>query len=537
MSYVFKLPELGEGIAEGEIVKWHVAPGDQVKEDDIILEVQNDKSVEEIPSPTDGKVTQILANEGDTVTVGQPLIEFDGDGNNSAPAAASPTTTAAPAAATPASYYQFKLPELGEGIAEGEIVKWHVAPGEMVNEDDTLLEVQNDKSVEEIPAPVTGKVIQILTNEGETVTVGQPLVEIDAPEANPTGASVTAALVSPAPSPVAPTAPVPSAPAAVATPIVATSTPGQPILALPSVRLYAREKGIDLATVQATGDHGRITKADIDRSSVGGPVPVVAASTAATTASPAASAATAAAPVEPLPVFENETREKMSPMRKAIAKAMVTSKHTAPHVTHFDEVEVSALMAHRKRFKQVAADKGIKLTFLPYVVKALVIVLRDFPILNASLDDATQEIVYKHYFNVGIATDTPHGLYVPNIKDADRKSIFEIAKEISENAQKAQDNKLKPAEMAHGSMTISNIGSLGGGWFTPVINYPEDAILGIGKIAKEPTVNADGEIVVGNMLKLSLSFDHRLIDGATAQKALNELKQLLADPELLLMEG
>ncbi|MFC6316343.1 dihydrolipoyllysine-residue acetyltransferase [Lapidilactobacillus achengensis] len=536
MSYIFKLPELGEGIAEGEIVKWHVAPGDQVKEDDIILEVQNDKSVEEIPSPTDGQVTKILANEGDTVTVGEPLIEFNGSGEEPAPTAApaaavAPNTPTTPAAPVAAGYYQFKLPELGEGIAEGEIVKWHVAPGETINEDDTLLEVQNDKSVEEIPSPVTGKVIQLIANEGETVTVGQPLVEIDAPEANPIGGATAAT------APVA--SPTNSAVTPVAAPTVATSTPGQPILALPSVRLFAREQGVDLAQVTATGAHGRITKDDVTRAAGGAPVatatvatPTVAASAAPATAAPAATTAPT-----PLPAFANETREKMSPMRKAIAKAMVTSKHTAPHVTHFDEVEVSALMAHRKRFKQVAADKGIKLTFLPYVVKALVIVLRDFPILNASLDDATQEIVYKHYFNVGIATDTPHGLYVPNIKDADRKSIFTIAQEISENAQKAQDNKLKPDEMAHGSMTISNIGSLGGGWFTPVINYPEDAILGIGKIAKEPTVNGDGEIVVGNMLKLSLSFDHRLIDGATAQKALNELKQLLADPELLLMEG
>lgn len=529
MSYIFKLPELGEGIAEGEIVKWHVHPGDQVKEDDIILEVQNDKSVEEIPSPESGTVTQILAQEGDTVTVGQPLIEFDGDGSQPAPAA---TTAPAPVAAT--SNYQFKLPELGEGIAEGENVKWHVAPGAEIQEDDTLLEVQNDKSVEEIPSPVTGKVVEILAPEGQTVTVGQPLVEIDAPGHN---SAASAAIPAATPTTAAATPTAEATASALGTPTVVPSTASQPILAMPAVRLYAREQGVALDQVQPTGKHGRITKADIDAAKSGATTTPAAAAVATTTAVPVATPTAPVTAPQPLPANANETREKMSPTRKAIAKAMVNSKHTAPHVTLFDDVEVSQLMAHRKKFKAVAADKGIKLTFLAYVVKALVIVLRDFPILNASIDDASQEIVYKHYFNVGIATDTPHGLYVPNIKNADAKSIFAIAEEISANAAKAQDNKLKPDEMAHGSMTISNIGSIGGGWFTPVINYPEVAILGFGRIAKEPYVNADGEIAVGAMMKLSLSFDHRLIDGATAQKAMNELKQLLADPELLLMEG
>ncbi|WP_125766545.1 dihydrolipoyllysine-residue acetyltransferase [Lapidilactobacillus wuchangensis] len=541
MSYIFKLPELGEGIAEGEIVKWHVQPGDQVKEDDIILEVQNDKSVEEIPSPESGTVTQILAQEGDTVTVGQPLIEFDGDGSQPSTTTATVAETATVAAPTPAavpvastSYYQFKLPELGEGIAEGEIVKWHVQPGTEIKEDETLLEVQNDKSVEEIPSPVTGKVTKILTPEGQTVTVGEPLVEIDAPGHNQAGTAPSApASTASAPAIAATTATA----TASATPQVATSTAAHPILAMPSVRLYAREQGVALEQVQATGKNGRITKADIDAAKSG--VAITTTASEPTAATPVAATAPAAAKPAPqaLPENANETREKMSPTRKAIAKAMVNSKHTAPHVTLFDDVEVSKLMTHRKKFKAVAADKGIKLTFLAYVVKALVIVLRDFPVLNASIDDANQEIVYKHYFNVGIATDTPHGLYVPNIKNADAKSIFAIAEEISANAVKAQDNKLKPDEMAHGSMTISNIGSIGGGWFTPVINYPEVAILGFGRIAKEPYVNEDGEVAVGAMMKLSLSFDHRLIDGATAQKAMNELKQLLADPELLLMEG
>lgn len=227
----------------------------------------------------------------------------------------------------------------------------------------------------------------------------------------------------------------------------------------------------------------------------------------------------------------------MSGMRKAIARAMVNSKHTAPHVTLHDEIEVSKLWDHRKKFKDVAAERDTKLTFLPYVVKALVAAVKKYPILNASIDDSTNEIVYKNYFNIGIATDTDRGLYVPNIKDANALSMFDIADKITELSGKAHEGKLTADDMGDGTVTISNIGSAGGKWFTPVINYPEVAILGFGSIVQQPVVNEEGELAVGRVVKLSLSFDHRIVDGATAQHAMNEIKRYLADPELLLMEG
>ncbi|WP_367294500.1 dihydrolipoyllysine-residue acetyltransferase [Latilactobacillus sakei] len=542
MAYQFKLPDIGEGIAEGEIQKWAVAEGDTIAEDDTLLEVQNDKSVEEIPSPVSGKILKILVGEGEVATVGQVLVEIDAPGVEGNDAPTSTTTTPAteePATSAPTAsegVYQFKLPDIGEGIAEGEIQKWAVAEGDSIAEDDTLLEVQNDKSVEEIPSPVSGKIVKILVGEGEVATVGQVLVEIDAPGHNTATAS---APVAETPAPKATETPVATNNSSDAS-VVAISDPNRKVLAMPSVRQFARENNVDISQVPATGKHGRTTKADIQNFMQNGAAPIASTTTTDTKSAPATTATPE--PVVAVKPYESatpelETREKMSPTRKAIAKAMVTSKHTAPHVTLFDEVEVSKLMTHRKKFKDVAAKKDIKLTFLPYIVKALVTVLRDFPTLNASIDDTTSEIVYKHYINVGIATDTDHGLYVPNIKDADSKSIFAIAKEIGENTQKALDNKLKPAEMSGGSMTISNIGSIGGGWFTPVVNYPEVAILGVGRIGTEPIVNEDGELAVGKVLKLSLSFDHRLIDGGTAQRAMNELKELLADPELLLMEG
>ncbi|WP_079508276.1 dihydrolipoamide acetyltransferase family protein [Mesobacillus jeotgali] len=453
--------------------------------------------------------------------------------------------------------FQFKLPDIGEGIHEGEIVKWFVKPGDKVQEDDVLCEVQNDKAVVEIPSPVAGTVEEVLVEEGTVATVGQVLITFDAPgyedlkfkgeeedapadqsKQEKTEAQVQSTLESgqdvkkeaaDAPAPAGATG------AGAAAAPQAEVDPNRRIVAMPSVRKYAREKGVEIRQVAGSGKNGRILKGDIDSFMSGG------APAAAPQAEQVQAAETEAAPkaaaAQAIPEGQYpETREKMSGIRKAIAKAMVNSKHTAPHVTLMDEIDVTKLVAHRKKFKEVAAAKGIKLTFLPYVVKALTSALREYPALNTSLDDATSEIIHKHYYNIGIAADTEKGLLVPVVKDADRKSVFSISNEINELAGKARDGKLAPDEMKGASCTITNIGSAGGQWFTPVINHPEVAILGIGRIAEKPVVK-DGEIVAAPVLALSLSFDHRMIDGATAQHALNHIKRLLNDPELLLMEG
>ncbi|QOR68398.1 2-oxo acid dehydrogenase subunit E2 [Cytobacillus suaedae] len=435
--------------------------------------------------------------------------------------------------------FEFKLPDIGEGIHEGEIVKWFVKPGDEVNEDDVLCEVQNDKAVVEIPSPVKGKVLEVLVEEGTVAIVGDTLIKFDAPgyenlkfkgddedkpkkeeaKANPTQEETKADSKE------------------------VEVDPSRRVIAMPSVRKYAREKGVDIKAVQGSGKNGRIVMADIDSFLQGG-APVTAATetseevtTQETVTAKAENKEKATPAKQPIPAGQYpETREKISGIRKAIAKAMVNSKHTAPHVTLMDEVDVTALVAHRKKFKGIASDKGIKLTYLPYVVKALTSALREFPALNTSLDDATDEIIHKHYYNIGIAADTDKGLLVPVVKDADRKSIFTISNEINELAGKARDGKLGSDDMKGASCTITNIGSAGGQWFTPVINHPEVAILGIGRIAEKPVVN-NGEIVVAPVLALSLSFDHRMIDGATAQNALNHIKRLLNDPQLLLMEA
>ncbi|MGG0796537.1 dihydrolipoamide acetyltransferase family protein [Brevibacillus laterosporus] len=433
--------------------------------------------------------------------------------------------------------FEYKLPETGEGIHEGEIAKWHVAVGDTIEEDQVILEVQNDKSMVELPSPVAGKVVEIIVSEGTVSTVGDTLCVIEVEGALPEGADHGHGGESAAPAQEAPKAT--EAPAAAAAPDVAQG--GAPIdrkhvLATPSVRKYAREKNIDLALVPGTGGKvGRITKADVDAYLAGGAT--APAQAAAPQAAPTASQAAATPTQHYAPqAFELEERVPLKGIRKAISKAMVKSKYTAPHVTLFDEVDVTGLVNLRKEGKPLAMEQGIKLTYLPFIVKAVVAGLKKFPILNTSMDDETQEIIFKKYYNIGIATSTEDGLLVPVVKGADRKSIFEISAEINELAGKARDRKASADEMKGSTFSITNIGSAGGMFFTPVINHPEVAILGVGRIEEKPVVK-NGEIVVAPVLALSLSFDHRLIDGDPAQRFMNYIKKLLENPTLLVMEG
>ncbi|MCY1047843.1 dihydrolipoamide acetyltransferase family protein [Mammaliicoccus sciuri] len=426
--------------------------------------------------------------------------------------------------------FEFKLPDIGEGIHEGEIVKWFVKAGDEIQEDDVLCEVQNDKSVVEIPSPVAGKIEEVMVEEGTVSVVGDTIVKIDAPDAeglqfkgHDDDEEETKE----------------EAPAEEAKEEATTETQSENVdeskrvIAMPSVRKFARDNDVNIKAVSGSGKNGRILKEDVEAYLNGGATSEQPAKEEAQTTSED----TQAVQSPQVPEGESpETREKIPAMRKAIAKAMVNSKHTAPHVTLMDEIDVQELWDHRKKFKEVAAEQGTKLTFLPYVVKALVSALKKYPALNTEFDEENGEIVHKHYYNIGIAADTDRGLLVPVVKNADHKSMFEISDEINELAVKARDGKLQANEMKGATCTISNIGSAGGQWFTPVINHPEVAILGIGRIAQKPIVK-DGEIIAVPVLSLSLSFDHRQIDGATGQNAMNHIKRLLNNPELLLMEG
>ncbi|MEW9700056.1 dihydrolipoamide acetyltransferase family protein [Paenibacillus sp. SI8] len=435
--------------------------------------------------------------------------------------------------------FEYKFPELGEGIHEGEIVKLLVKAGDTVTDETILMEVQNDKAVVEVPCPVEGKVVDVKVKEGQICNVGELVMTIEVTGELPAesihgGGSSHVAPSAPAPTAAvtAVAAPAPTAaPVAAAVPAAATGA-AREVLATPSVRKLAREQGITLAEVTPTGKHGRVTREDV--LGFNGAAPA-----AAPTAAPAAAAAgeaTPAAAAQQVVVGDRvEERIPFKGIRKIIANAMVKSVYTAPHVTLMDEIDVTALVALRERTKPLAEKKGVKLTYLPFIVKALVAACRQFPVMNAMIDEEKQEIVYKKYYNIGIATDTENGLLVPVIHDADRKNVWSIASSIKDLAVRGRDGKLAPNELKGSTISITNIGSVGGMFFTPVINFPEVAILGAGRITEKPVVK-NGQIVAASVMALSLSFDHRIVDGATAQSFLNYIKQLLADPELLVLE-
>lgn len=424
--------------------------------------------------------------------------------------------------------FEFKLPELGEGIHEGEVVKWLVQPGDSIEEDQLIVEIQNDKAVVEVPSPVNGTIKEIVAQEGDVKVVGDTLLTVE----------IEGEL---------PTTTVDEKEQNVEEQVAHTNeeqtkqteqkkqtdvpVPDKKVLATPSVRKFARDHGVNLRDVTATGPNGRITREDVQAFLAGGTEQVQDEVVPPTSQEERASAV-------PKPVASGgrvEERVPLKGIRKAISKAMVKSMYTAPHVTLMDEVDVTKLVALRQEAKPLAEKKGTKLTYLPFIVKALVAACREYPVLNASVDDEKEEIVYKHYYNVGIATDTENGLLVPVIEDADRKSIWMIADEIRDLASRGREGKLAPHELKGSTITITNIGSAGGMFFTPVINHPEVAILGTGRIAEKPVVR-NGEVTVAPVMALSLSFDHRIIDGATAQNFMNYIKQLLEEPQLLILE-
>ncbi|MUT67359.1 dihydrolipoamide acetyltransferase family protein [Paenibacillus sp. NEAU-GSW1] len=434
--------------------------------------------------------------------------------------------------------FEYRFPELGEGLHEGEIIKVLIKPGQKVTDDDIIMEVQNDKAIVEVPCPVNGTVQEVLVKDGQVCHIGEIVAIIDAEGELPEQAAPAAAEPAPAAVPVV-AAPAPAAAPAAAPAPAAAEAPkatGGLVLATPSVRKFAREQGVDLTQISGTGKNGRITREDVTNGGAAAPAAAPAAEAQAVEAAtaPAAEAAAPAAVAAGTP-YRPEERIPFKGIRKAIAGAMVKSVYTAPHVTIMDEVDVTELVALRAKYKPYAEKKGAKLTYLPFIVKALVAACRQFPIMNSTLDEANQEIVYRKYYNIGIATDTDNGLIVPVIEDADRKNIWMVADSIRDLAVRGRDGKLKPNELKGSTISISNIGSAGGMFFTPVINFPEVAILGTGRISEKPVVR-NGEIVAAPVMALSLSFDHRLIDGATAQNFMNYIKQLLGQPELFIME-
>jgi pyruvate dehydrogenase E2 component (dihydrolipoamide acetyltransferase) len=406
--------------------------------------------------------------------------------------------------------YEFHLPDIGEGVAEGEVVKWLVKEGVEVKENQPLVEVMTDKVNVEIPSPRKGTVLKLMAKEGEVVKVGQVLLVI-----GEKGEQATATI------PTMPTAKTPMTTTPAKTESIAPATtlavPRKPqeILATPSTRKLARDLGVDLSLIQGTGLGGRITDEDVQQFKKSG----ARATTISVTVSGKAG---------------SEERIPLRGIRRKTAERMSKSKHTAAHVTHVDEVDMTEIVQLREKAKESAEKGGAKLTYLPFIIKALILALKQYPYLNSTLDDEKQEIILKRYYNIGIATNTDQGLVVPVLKDADHKSIAQLAEEIARLSERARAGQLTLDEIQGSTFTITNVGGIGGVFATPIINYPEVAILGVHKIAKRPVVR-DNQIVIRDMTYLSVSFDHRVLDGAMAAEFMNVIRKYLEDPKLLLL--
>ncbi len=412
--------------------------------------------------------------------------------------------------------YDFKLPDIGEGVVEGEIVKWLVKAGDEIKEDQPMVEVMTDKATVVIPSPKKGRVTKVWGKEGDIARVHHPLVTLETGEggaAEKTNGHVAAA------------APAPASVAKAAAPAVASSSSSSSsdkVLATPVTRRMAREHGIDLARVSGTGPQGRVTKVDVEALLSSGGAPAI----------------TARAPSAPLQVAKGDTRVPIRGLRKKIAEKMVKSKFTAPHYTFVEEIDASGLVGVRERLNLALKAQGdeTKVSFLPFFCKALVGAFRQFPEVNSNMDEATQELIVRGEYNVGIAAATPNGLTVPVVKGVDRLSMRALAAEITRLGAAARDGKLKMDELTGGSFTITSLGQTGGLFATPIINHPEVAIMGVHKMRKRPVVVEDDKIEVRQMMYLSFSFDHRVIDGAVGADFAYAVIKYLVNPELLMLE-
>jgi pyruvate dehydrogenase E2 component (dihydrolipoamide acetyltransferase) len=424
--------------------------------------------------------------------------------------------------------YDFRLPDIGEGVAQGEVVKWFVKEGEQVQEEKPLVSVLTDKANVEIPSPVSGRVLQLHAREGEVVKVGSLLVSIETETPTPSPSPAGAPERTPASRP-------PTTSSAAPPPSPSSPAPSPRVLAAPSVRRKAQEWGIDLTQVPGTGPNGLVTEADLEAYRKGGGPPRASAPSSGPPSSFPISSPPQGSAAEKGPP-PREERIPIRGLRRVISEHMANAVRHAAHFTYVEEVEVDELVRLRERFRKRFEEKGIALTYLPFIVKAVVQALQRHPKLNARVDDEKQEIVICHHYHIGIAAAAPDGLIVPVLRDADRKSIAQIAREIQDLAERGKAGKLSREELSGSTFSITSLGALGGLLATPILNYPEVGILGVHKIQKRPAYLPDGTLGPRHFMNLSISLDHRVVDGIDGAEFLASVKTFLEDPHQLFLE-
>ena len=493
------VPTLGESVTEATVGKWLKAAGDAVAKDDVLVELETDKVAVEVSAEAAGTLSEIVANEGDTVEIGALLGRLGGanGASVSAPAASAPAAPA-PAAAPSAggATVDVTVPSMGESVAEGTIASFTKQVGDSVSKDETIAEIETDKVALEVPATAGGVIAEWLVSEGDGVTPGAVIARITA------GASAASA---PAASPAA-------APAAASAP---ASTGDRPVA--PSVRRISAEAGVDPASIPGTGRDGRATKAD--------------ALAYVNTPKSAAAPAEAKAPRDLGP---REERVRMTRLRQTIARRLKEAQDTAAMLTTFNDVDMSAVMTLRKTYKDAFFEKhGVKLGFMGFFTKAVVSALKEIPAVNAEIDGT--DIIYKNHYDIGMAVGTDRGLVVPVLRDCDELSLAGIEAELGNVAKKARDGTLSIADMQGGTFTITNGGVYGSLMSTPILNPPQSGVLGMHRIEQRP-VAVDGQVVIRPMMYLALSYDHRIVDGKEAVTFLVRVKEALEDPERLLLD-
>ncbi len=530
-KFTFRLPDLGEGTAEAEIVAWHVKVGDKVAEDQPLVEVMTDKATVEITSPVSGVIAVRNGEPGEMFAVGGSLIEFEVEGDaapvqaHAAPATAptpapkaEPAAAPAPAVSAPvasggasgAADFTFRLPDVGEGTAEAEIVAWHVKAGDVVAEDQPLVDVMTDKATVEITSPVAGRVLSIHGEPGKMLAVGSPLVLF----VTGSGAAQPAAAAPAA----APEAKAETRPAPPANAPAFFQSDSHKVLTSPAVRRRAREAGLDLTAVKGSGPEGRVTREDYDAFVAGG---------AKAASAPAAAPARAA--------IRDEVEEiKVIGLRRKIAEKMSEAKRRIPHFAYIEECDVTELEDLRQHLNATRRKDQPKLTLLPFLITALAKALPRFPQINARFDDDAGIVRRYRAVHLGMATQTPNGLIVPVIRNADSLDVWGLANEIGRLAEATRKGTATKDELSGSTITLTSLGPLGGVAHTPVINHPEVAIVGPNKIIERPVVR-NGQIVVRKMMNVSSSFDHRVVDGYDAAEFIQTIKGLLEHPATLFM--
>jgi len=551
MAIEFKLPEVSEGVTSVDVAEIRVKEGDVIEAGAIICEVETDKAVAEIPCPHAGKITRLLISSGMSISPGTTILEIEPVAAGaaaaapakpaappaSAPAPAAPAPaatapTAAPATPAPATSapFEFRLPEVSEGVTKVDVASVAVKVGDTIAKGAVVCEVETDKAVAEIPSPVAGKVTAVHVSAGSSLNIGDLLLTIEAVGTAAAPPATTASAPAPAAAPATPVAQVPAAtvpavtttaPAAAAT---AGSDAGPPAPAGPATRRLARKLGVNLRQVKGSAAGGRITIEDIE------------AFVRERMTQPQVPAAAAAAPgfgivqAAPLPDFSRFGPVEKQPMNK-IFRTAASNLHAAwvtiPHVTQHDLADITELETARRKYVK-ANPNAPKITMTAIIIKAVVQALKAFPNFNSSVDMASGELVIKQYYHIGVAVDTPNGLVVPVIRNCDQKNILQVAAELAEIAGRARDRKLKAEDMQGGTFTITNLGGIGGTAFTPIVNYPEVAILGMSRTLNH-LILENGQLAERQMLPLSLSYDHRAINGADAARFIVKLSGSLTN--------